>query len=517
MRVRLRQHVRWQSLGIVALIIAPFLSIASAFFVYSAGIDRLTAAFVNPPYNTTTFLDVNYTQLNEMENVFEDRLVKYHMPLNFTCTTFFNPVDYDTPTWYAGGGDTAIQTGLGLATQCFRYATLLQEGNSSGADQSLEVVRRLMNGVSMLLAVPNGGIGPSYSGILARVVAPPNSTLVGPLQGLYLGPQAFNGSGAYSGWQWLGDTSRDQHAGVFFGLGMVLKFITDPDIRNLACLCVDQLIQGFQKTGWIGVDGTGLPTGVDISSNVIGDTEWMLCLLRLGATAYPDKYSALYYHFATSEMYLNNAKGGSPSNLLIDYYANTFNWDVFGTLLLLEDNPKIHATYIAKFVQPFWNIVRYQRNAYFDAMYAALTGDTNKTIAEDLGDGLMRFAIDRFPERNNNYTAVPTWYATTSTTFLDPLFKDNPFSSVFSSLPGVYNKFDAQYYTQPRTVDMMPWDWFTWQDNPFSLDSAPSNSTINNGAIESHGLAFTAPYWIGRWAGVINATGFSPREAFSNG
>jgi hypothetical protein len=61
----------------------------------------------------------------------------------------------------------------------------------------------------------------------------------------------------------------------------------------------------------------------------------------------------------------------------------------------------------------------------------------------------------------------------------------------------------------------MPWSWFIWQDNPYSLEGVTTyNSTVNNGAVESHGLAFTAPYWIGLWAGSIQQSGFVSREGF---
>ncbi len=519
MRVRVRRHVNWQSLGILALLVAPIIAVGIPALIFSDGLNRMGEIFVNPYYNTTTFLDLNHTRLGQMADVFEDRLVKYHLPLNYTCTTWFNPPDYETPSLYGGGGDTAIQTGLGLATQCFRYASYVKENNWTGVNESLGVIRNLTNGVSMLLAVPNGGIGPDFPGILARVVAPPRASLPsGAMQGLALDYSPFNGSGQYSQWKWDGATSKDQHSGVLFGLGMVLKFIPEkdaPDILNLARLCVDQLVHGFLQTGWSGIDGTGLPTGVVMNSNLLGSSEWVLCLLRLGATAYPEKYADLYYHFVTSEFYLSRASGGSLMNLMMDYYSNTFFLHVMGALILLEDDPAIREVYVSQFIQPFWNLVRYHRNAYFNAMYLMLTGDTNHTVIHDLGDQLMRFDINRFPERNMNYTAVPSWYGTTPDTFLDDVFKNNPFASIYQSIPGVYNKFEPKYFLQPRTVDMMHHDWFIWQRNPFSLDDADHyNRPANNGRTESHGLAFTAPYWIGRWAGVVNATGFHPKEAF---
>ena len=170
------------------------------------------------------------------------------------------------------------------------------------------MVRKVLTGVSYLMAVPNGGIGPQFSGVLARSVKSPDYD--GPLFNVYeldLPQDIFNGTGEYSNWRWNGYPSTDQYSGIIFGLTRTALLVSPHDswIRNLTQMLTQQIIEHFIKTNWRIIDNGARTTGQQFSIGLENAGYWVLALLKMAQVANPQihRYSELYHHYAIEREY----------------------------------------------------------------------------------------------------------------------------------------------------------------------------------------------------------------------
>ena len=143
----------------------------------------------------------------------EANILARHMPFG----TILNPMltaNGATITGYTRCGDSALFTGMYLAAEAFRYKVTL-------APDALANVRTALNGLTFLTDVT--GID-----LLSRCVVPMDSPFAAGIiseekpNGIY--QATVNGRG----WYWVGNTSRDQYTGVFFGLGAAYDLIPAP-------------------------------------------------------------------------------------------------------------------------------------------------------------------------------------------------------------------------------------------------------------------------------------------------
>ncbi|MHA1793643.1 MAG: hypothetical protein ACTSVI_13440 [Promethearchaeota archaeon] len=471
---------------------------------------------VNPDLipDPSTFLKANYTRLSEMAKFYEYRFENYHIPLNFTVGTLFTDnVNYDTVSNYYFSDNGALWTGSSLVAFVGKYLAGIKENNQTLVNESLRVIKKLVYGMSMMLAVPNGGLGPEYGATVARSFASPEDRVNVPgVQYLFNvnHPKYFNGSGPYKDWRWSDYTSNDEYGGYYMGIALAYKFIngTSEDeiwIRDRLSIMIDQVCAGMIRANFLGLSGDGVPTGVDQKMRAFQGATWVLLVLKMGALAHPEKYERLYYHFALNEMYGFFTREGGPQEILANYYAYNFGMDVVFALLMLEDDPALLNLYRNHILETIWSDIKYHRSPYFNAMYLAFMryqpGEDSLT-ERDIEDQLMEFDINHFPDVYQGVEPVDESYKIINFSKWVTFFENHSVGNFIAPLFMEFNLND-NFYNKPLTVKMSDTSIFMWDRNPFR----PASGHINT-RLEEPGISFLAPYWIARgFCGFIKPEG----------
>src|SRR5215208_5502785 len=147
--------------------------------------------------------------------------------------------DYMTlaPTGYTQAADNAIWTGHYLAAEAFRYSV------SQSADAFANALKAV-NGITSLIDVTG-------TDLLARFLVPRSSPyadgILGEEAARHGVHEATYNNEAYA---WLGNTSRDQYSGVFFGLGVAYSLINDATVQAEIRSDVNRLLNFLVKNAW---------------------------------------------------------------------------------------------------------------------------------------------------------------------------------------------------------------------------------------------------------------------------
>jgi hypothetical protein len=195
---------------------------------------------------------------------------------HFPHYTVLDPV-FNSPTGnqivsYTRCGDSAIWTGFYLAAEAFRYSV-------THLPDALANARRAFAGVQSLVDVTGNNV-------LARCLLPDNSPYAAAIQS----EEASNGIyHSAPGNFWVGNTSRDEYAGVIFGLGVAYDLIDDQAMKSSIAQVVTSLVQFLKDHGWIVVlpDGTATTTFLD-------RPDQQLAFLQLARHVNPDRFSTAY-------------------------------------------------------------------------------------------------------------------------------------------------------------------------------------------------------------------------------
>jgi len=215
-----------------------------------------------------------------------ERIQERHTPFK----TILDPQN-ESPTStvlrrYARAGDSAIWTGHYLAAEAFRYKI-------TASNAALQNLRRTLEGLGSLVEITG-------TGLLARCLFP---------ESWEFGAAAINEEcrhgirrGTINGekYLWVGNTSRDQYSGVFFGLGAAYDLVDDGAFRASTRTLVTQLLEFLLKHLWTVVMPNGaLPEcpGRGISTTFIGRPEQQLNFLQIGRHIHPERFEGEYKKF----------------------------------------------------------------------------------------------------------------------------------------------------------------------------------------------------------------------------
>ncbi|MHA1293458.1 MAG: hypothetical protein ACTSQJ_12410 [Promethearchaeota archaeon] len=494
---------------------------------------------IEPPdkKNFFSLKEINMSKLNELALNYEQRLEKYFIPGNMIpVDATFEDRNYNKISSWSGTDNGALHTGEALLAECLRYKYALDNNNEEELNNATRIVKKLVQAFSDMIAAPNGGIGINpdtgkwYPGTLSRFVCAPQYRNVHPWM-FEDNPRHFNGTGKYHNWRVRLYTSRDEVAGYYLMMASVLKFI-DPKVNEDSKWCVDrvktlveQIIEGFRKTNWLIINGDGNPTGSDLNAYLEGST-WQLTLLRIGATANPQKYQTLYNYAASRYLSMNNAQMGSLWNADEDYYAFSFGAHTIFSLIILEDNPLLQYHYIKNFEKKggFYDIVKFHRNAYFNIIHLAFMSLLDKKqkeqfenpeydfgdIRHDVLDQLYRFYKSGWADGIRNYNLTDRPHSTRSTSLNSEIrkkeldsskiqwrkfFENSLFGSLYSWIGEDLFNFENEHYLLPRTVSETGAGHFFWGSNPFYGEGGDPSG---NGLHEAPALCFTTVYWMGK-------------------
>ncbi|MBD3185879.1 hypothetical protein GF325_03535, partial [Candidatus Bathyarchaeota archaeon] len=512
MRIRSTRDLRKQKLGLVVILLVPVILLGTVAGVISKLYTEIPSFGMDESKmpDISTFRVANYSRLAEMARFFDQRYEDYHMPLNYTVSTTFTDLTYGTVDEYHFSDNAALYSANAMAAFVGKYLAAKRENNGTLKNESLDVIRKLTHGMSMLLAVPNGGLGSDHGSILARMwAAPEHRTVPGmPLfdDNLTDGPRPYayyNGTGIYSQYRYSDFTSLDEHGGYYMGIAMAYKFVDEADapwVHDTLELVIDQLCNGLKVTNYLGLGGYGGPTGTDQEMRFFQGGSWVLLLMKMGALAFPEKYERLYYHYAINEGYAFHTREGGPQEIVANYYAYNFGSDVAFALLMLEEDPYLHNIYLRNFHDGLWSFVKTHRNAHFNTFYLLVNefnqGD-NVYYERDVEDQLMEFEENHFPDVYGSIDPVGPEYELMDFSNWIDFFESNPIGSVLSPLFFEFD-LDKDFYDRPLTVSMRRTRNYMWGGNPFHWQntSAPTNLLH-----EQSGLSYLTPYWLMRGFG----------------
>ena len=543
MRIRTRKNVKRKNTAITLLLLAPLLgTLTVAGFVFYILYDVNSFTYRIDPPNTAYFYDmddINMSRLEEMAHIFDYRLRTYNSPTGIAVAVAFKneSYTYDMIEKWHSTDNGAEAVAYSLMPACYRYKVALDANNITALNNATYDVRFYVEALCRMIAAPNGGLGINpetgkyYPGIISRFVCSyPEAVKYHPWM-LEADAKHFNGSGIYQNWRVRLGTSRDEVSAYYLAWASVLKYI-DPTANEDSAWCVeqtkimvDQVLTHWKENNWLVIDGDGYPTGSDINP-----ADWLLPALRVGATAFPDKYGSLYNYIATKCMMMDDASMGDWMNAGFEYYGLGLGAQNHHVLIDLEDNPQLKYYYIKNYERGFHQIVKYHRQLYFNLLHLIFMQMlkpeqrmqfederyTDSEIRWDLLDNLWRFETSNWcPMRNYNLIQRP--HSTRSTSLnpeirakeLDPsrvkwmnFFNENPLGGMFSWLDEAFG-IEKKIYLKARTVSEYWAGPMVWQNSPFENEGGNPN---NNGLTEEPGNSYTLTYWLGRVYGVIPAS-----------
>jgi hypothetical protein len=496
------------------LLLLPIVAIASVGGYVLNAMQDLESYTYGLEVNTAEFYpiaSINTSAFSAMARVYESRMILYHMPLNLTV---MSRLDVNGKVMsYDATDNGALWTGKAAAVAAMHYA--LAANGSVEKDDARTLVHALITGLSLQVAVPNGGLGPGFTNTVARYYAPPWVQSNGNFTWMFNNDSMnFNGTGPYHDWRCRLDTSRDELGGYFLGITAMQRYVKDdPYVVNLTRLIIGQLVEGFLRTNWQELNGDGTPNGVNLNP-VLNTAEWKLLVMKLATLAYPDNlhYQQLYTQFSVNDYGLLATPIEDASGCITAYYGYGFGHDLVLALVLAQDDQAVLDKIIVNYEREGYPIFQGHRNAYFNAIFLAMVALRSTTttaynvsrIRWDVLDQLWRFNTsgwcpmdDTFGGKNRSISRADR----------DPLGQNwtavNPAFSRWSSDKLINGIFPlSPHYTKPLVADMMGCSDFIWGDDPFDSPGGADRSSPAS-IHESPGTSFLLPYYIMRMFGYL--------------
>jgi hypothetical protein len=359
-----------------------------------------------------------------------------------------NSPDYMTlsDNGYTQAADNAIWTGHYLAAESFRYSV-------THSDEALANLRKALNGITALIDVTG-------TDLLARFLIPRSS----PYANAVLGEEAKHGihDATYNGqaYGWLGNTSRDQYSGVFFGLGVAYTLVADASVQTEIRNDVTRMLAFLTRNAW----NVRMPDG-SISTTFNGRPDQQLSLLQVGRLVDPARWTTLYKTMRTSYAAATalpvTYECFDPYN---SYYKFNLDHINFYNLIRLEEPGTPRNQYLSAFGR-LRGCTRTHQNAHFNMIERGLLGANttrdNETV-NMLGLWLLRPRRNVFVDNTGKYPACGT--------------------RACSPIP-----VNDRYTTD-----------FLWQRSPFQLAGG------EDGTVPTPGVDYILPYWMARYYGVLN-------------
>lgn len=242
-----------------------------------------------------------------------------HNPFGTILDPIFVAPDSDQITGYTRCGDSAIWTGHYLAAEAFRYKV-------TGSADALANAKGALNGLTLLTDVTG-------TDLLARCAVPVASDFASGIAQEEAANGVWFGSAGGQAYMWIGNTSRDQYSGVFFGLGVAYDMIDDADVRAQASALATRLLQPLIDHLWNVV----MPDG-SISTTFLIRPDEQVALLQVGRHLNSTRFGSEYTKVAGEAPLVPIAVGVDAADPSGSYYK--FNLDAinFDHLLPLESN-----------------------------------------------------------------------------------------------------------------------------------------------------------------------------------
>ena len=334
----------------------------------------------------------------EKAKYYEDDIDRYHRrtPYEYVAGVSLDQSG-DKSAWTQHDTDNDGQyTGLYGAAECFAYA-------ATGDPKAKERAAKAFEALAFLSEVTQAGSNPAPPGFIARTILPTDGRNPNDLDSPEHDREKREGDALWkvieprwptSGdgqWYWKTDASSDELDGHFLLYGLYYDLVAETDaekarVREVAARVMDHLIaHDFHL-----VDHDGKPTRwANFSpASLNGDPDWwaerglnslsVLTYLSVthhvtGDPKYRDAFLALAknHFYALNGMVAPKLQAGPGSYVQFDdkmAFMNYYN------LLRLEEDPELLRMF-QNSIFYYWQIVKQERNPFFNFVYAALCLD----------------------------------------------------------------------------------------------------------------------------------------------
>jgi uncharacterized protein (TIGR03437 family) len=361
-----------------------------------------------------------------------------HMPFGSVLDPMYGSATSDQITGYTRCGDSALWTGAYLAAESFRYKVT----------QSADALRNVKGTLASLTALS----AITGDNRLARCMVLESS----PYAAGIASEEANNGIIRNAPWIWVGNTSRDQIVGAFFGLGVAFDLVDDPAVKSDASNLATLLIGYVSRHQWSPND--------DIGNTFRVRPEELQMLLEVARHLNPANTVSgpLLMPAIDTGVQLDVSGNSSYFKFNLDYMS-------FYHLLKLQFNGDNRLAYAA-----LRNYTKAHQNAFFNMVDRAVLGPDATRDAETralLGQWLQRPKRDFYVDLTSKVAMCGSDACT------------------------------------PIPVPLRPPATFVWEISPFQAQGGGS------GIIESAGVDYILPYWMARYYGVVSGGGVQSSAA----
>jgi hypothetical protein len=255
---------------------------------------------------------------------------------------------------------------------------------------------------------------------------------------------------------WIGNTSRDQYCGVFFGLVSAYDMVSeadDPKVRPFVKKLVTRLLTNLLDNDW----AIRMPDG-RISALFTGRFDQQLSFLQVGRRVNPDAFDAIYRDYRERFSSLVAAPIGVDC---LDPHESYFKFNIdyitLYNLIRLEDSQEYRERYLFAYAI-LRRTTESHGNAHFNAIDRALRG------ADVVRDAQTADLLEAWLERprRDEYVDWTCCYA----------------------LCGENRSCEPIPVSERVRTD------FLWQRSPFQLAGGGA------GTIETAGIDYILPFWM---------------------
>lgn len=372
-----------------------------------------------------------------------------HMPFGTVLDPFYASAESEQITGYTRCGDSALWTGHYLAAEAYRYRV-------TGATEALNNARRPLDGLKGLVDVTG-------TNLLARC----RVLMSSPFAAGIVREEAANGVYSNAGYQWIGNTSRDQYCGVVYGLGVAYELIPDAAFRAIVHDVLTRMVAFLSANNWSAPMPDGWP-----GTTFLLRPDQQLAILQVARRVNPEQFGAMYETQRSRLASSVAAPVAFDSLSTSSYFKFNLIYITFFHLIRLEE-PETRGTYERAYAIAR-NYTSGHQNAFFNMIDRALFGPEAWRDAETLD--------------------------------LLALWLKRPRRDLFVDLRGKVPVCGDQA-CQPIPVDQRTPTDFLWQRSPFQLFGGGA------GTIGNAGIDYVLPYWMARYYGLLGDFQVQPAAA----
>lgn len=387
---------------------------------------------------------------SEADAVAISRIIRQrHLPYGTILDPLFKTTTSDEIDYYARAGDSAIWTGHYLAAESFRFK-LKQE------PEALDNIRTALAGIRLL-------VDATGSNVLARCVFPADSPYATQIINEENRHGVYRSTVGGREYLWLGNTSRDQYSGIFFGLAIAFDLVDDAQVRADVTALVTRLLDFLIDRNWFVV----MPNG-SITTTFAARADQRLTFLQIGKRINPGRFESRY----NDHRFFNAGGVNIPIGLdVLEDHENYFKFNLDAINL--------------------YNLIRLESSSFYRNIYLDAYGVLRRTT-DDHGNAHFNVIDTALRGKDSSRDAQ-------TRDLLNQWLLITPRRDIYLDWrpSGRYPACGQDSACDPLPIiDRIRTD-FLWQRSPFLLYGG------GTGKIETAGIDYILPYWMGRYYGVV--------------